>query len=167
MARKKRKRGSDLKPTTGLVKNALFNILGNLEGLEFLDLFAGTGQIGLEAERRGARATFVELNRRRAEEIKRKAKGKVYGGDALRVLPKLGKFDLIFADPPYDYQKYKQLLEEAARHLNEGGLLIVEHFKKTDLKPLTPKGLELEEERTYGDTTLSFFRKGGEEEGFI
>jgi 16S rRNA (guanine(966)-N(2))-methyltransferase RsmD len=166
MSSKKRKRRGDLKPTTGLVKNALFNILGSVEGLEFLDLFAGTGQIGLEAERRGARPTFVELNRRRAEDIRRRTKGRVYSGDVLRVLPKLGKFHIIFADPPYDYQKYKQLLREAAEHLHEGGLLIVEHFKKTDLKGLEPTGLELEEERTYGDTVLTFFRKG-EEEGFV
>ena len=167
MARKKRRKATDLKPTTGLVKNALFNILGDVSGLDFLDLFAGTGQIGLEAERRGANVSFVELHRKRAEDIKKKTKGKVYTGDVLRVLPKLKRFDIIFADPPYDYEKYKQLLKEVSQHLNEGGLLIVEHFKKVDLKPLTPSGLELEEERTYGDTVLSFFRKGQEEEGFF
>jgi len=162
---KKRKGFKNLKPTTGLVKNALFNILGNIKKLEFLDLFAGTGQIGLEAERRGAKSTFIEIHKKRAEDIKRKTKGKVYIGDVLKVLPRLGKYDIIFADPPYDYDKYKQLLREVVPHLNEGGLLIIEHFKKVDLKPLTPKGLEFEESRTYGDTTLSFFRK--KEEGEV
>ena len=156
----KKKRGfKDLKPTTGLVKNALFNILGNIKDLEFLDLFAGTGQIGLEAERRGARVAFVEKHKKRAEDIKKKTKGKVYSGDVLKVLPRLGKYDVIFADPPYNYDKYKELLREALNHLSEGGLLIVEHFKKVDLKPLTPEGLEVEDERTYGDTVLTFFRK--------
>ncbi|NPB05668.1 MAG: methyltransferase domain-containing protein [Aquificae bacterium] len=159
---KRRKGFKDLKPTTGLVKNALFNILGDLSGLEFLDLFAGTGQIGLEAERRGARVSFVEKHKKRAEDIKRKTKGRVYAGDAVRVLTRLGTFDVIFADPPYDYRNYRQLLEEAARHLNEGGLLVVEHFKKVDLEPLTPEGLEFEEARTYGDTVLSFFRRVGD-----
>ena len=164
---KKRKGFKDLKPTTGLVKNALFNILGNIKDLEFLDLFAGTGQIGLEAERRGAKVSFVEKHKKRAEDIKRKTqKGKVYTGDVLKVLPRLGEYDIIFADPPYDYDKYKQLLREVVEHLSEGGLLIVEHFKKVDLRPLTPKGLEFEEQRTYGDTVLSFFRKV-EEKGEI
>ena len=161
---KKRKGFKDLKPTTGLVKNALFNILGNIKDLEFLDLFAGTGQIGLEAERRGAKVSFVEKHKKRAEDIKRKTqKGRVYTGDVLKVLPRLGEYDIIFADPPYDYDKYKQLLREIVEHLSEGGLLIVEHFKKVDLRPLTPKGLEFEEQRTYGDTVLSFFRKVEEE----
>ena len=156
----KRRKFSDLKHTTGLVKNALFNILGDISELRFLDLFAGTGQIGLEAERRGAQVTFVERNRKRSEDIKKKTKGgKVFTGDVLKVLPRLGEFEIIFADPPYDYKNYKLLLELALRNLAEGGLLIVEHFKKTDLKPLTPKGLEVEEERTYGDTVLTFFRK--------
>ena len=156
---KKRKGFKDLKPTTGLVKNALFNILGNISGLKFLDLFAGTGQIGLEAERRGAKVSFIEKHRKRAEDIKRKTTGRVYSGDVLKILPKLGEYDLIFADPPYNYDKYKELLKEALKHLSEGGLLIVEHFKKVDLKPLTPEGLEVEDERTYGDTVLTFFRK--------
>ncbi len=156
---KRRKGFRDLKPTTGLVKNALFNILGNISGLSFLDLFAGTGQIGLEAERRGAFVSFVEKHRKRAEDIRKRTRGKVFVGDVLKILPKLGNYDIIFADPPYDYDRYKELLKEAADHLSEGGLLIVEHFKKVDLKPLTPEGLEFEEERTYGDTVLSFFRK--------
>ncbi len=165
MAKRKRRGFKDLKPTTGLVKNALFNILGNIEGINFLDLFAGTGQIGLEAERRGARPTFVEIHRKRAEDIRRKTSGVVVVGDALKVLPRLGTFEVIFADPPYDYSKYKELLRLASEHLVPGGLLIVEHFKKVDLKPISPPGLRLEDERTYGDTVLSFFRKG--EEDFI
>ena len=166
---KKRRGFKDLKPTTGLVKNALFNILGNIRDLDFLDLFAGTGQIGLEAERRGAKVSFVEKHKKRAEDIKKKTKsGKVYSGDVLKVLPRLGEYDIIFADPPYDYDKYKQLLREVVNHLSEGGLLIVEHFKKVDLKPLTPKGLEVEDERTYGDTVLTFFRKREEDfEGIL
>lgn len=171
MKRKKRSTGrgdTDLKPTTGLVKNALFNILGSIGELDFLDLFAGTGQIGLEAERRGANVTFVEKHRKRAEDIRRKTlSGKVYTGDVLKVLPRLGKFHIIFADPPYNYEHYKYLLREAKEHLTDGGLLIVEHFKKVDLKPLTPKGLEVEDERTYGDTVLTFFRKEEEDSGSI
>jgi len=161
---KKRKGYKDLKPTTGLVKNALFNILGNIRGLDFLDLFAGTGQIGLEAERRGATVSFIEKHPKRVEDIRKKTKGRTYTGDVLKVLPRLGRFDIIFADPPYNYGKYKELLREVVNHLNEGGLLIVEHFKKIDLKPLTPKGLDVEDERTYGDTVLTFFRKVEEEE---
>jgi 16S rRNA (guanine(966)-N(2))-methyltransferase RsmD len=157
---KRRKRDDDLKPTTGLVKQALFNILGDIKDLDFLDLFAGTGQIGLEAEKRGANVVFIEINKRRALKIKEKTKrGKVIIGDALVNLFRLGEFDIIFADPPYNYTKYAQLLKLAQDHLTEGGLLIVEHFKKTSLENIKPPHLLYEDKRKYGDTVLSFFRK--------
>ncbi len=137
-----------------MVKNALFNILGDIRDLLFLDLFAGTGQIGLEAERRGARVIYVEKDPRRVKEIKERAKGKVIRGDAIRVLDKLGeKPDIIFADPPYNFKSYDLLIKRAMKSLKPGGVLIVEHTKR--------RSLGAEEERVYGDTVLSFWRKQG------
>ena len=139
------------RPTPSIVKNALFNILGDIEGLTFIDLFAGTGQIGLEAERRGAKVIFVERDHRRAMGIRKKTKGKVIRGDALKVLKKL-KGDIIFADPPYGYTKYESLIEIALGSLTEGGVFILEHSKK--------KSFGADRERIYGDTVLSFWWKG-------
>jgi len=139
-----------LRPTQSLVKNALFNLLGELEGLSFWDLFAGTGQIGLEAERRGAKVTFVERHRRRADEIRKKTKGRVYAEDALRFLKRTKeKAHVIFADPPYDYGQYEKLIKLALEKLEEGGAFILEHDKR--------KSFGAPEERRYGDTVLSIW----------
>ncbi len=149
---KKTRKVQKLRPTSSLVKNALFNILGDIEGLYFVDLFAGTGQVGLEAERRGARVIYVEKNPARVEEIKKRAKGKVIRGDALRVLERLEEQpDIIFADPPYNFDRYKALIEKSLRALSPGGLFILEHDKR--------KRFDADEERRYGDTVLSFWRK--------
>ena len=149
---KKTRKVQKLRPTSSLVKNALFNILGDIEGLYFVDLFAGTGQVGLEAERRGARVIYVEKDPKRVEEIKKRAKGKVIRGDVLKVLERLEEQpDIIFADPPYNFDMYKALIEKSVRALSPGGLFILEHDKR--------KSFDADEERRYGDTVLSFWRK--------
>lgn len=135
------------------MKNALFNILGDIEGLCFLDLFAGTGQIGLEAERRGASVVFVEKDPRLVREIKERTKGKVIRGDVLRVLEKLKlRPDIVFADPPYAFDRYEELLRKVMDILRPGGVFLLEHEKRRRFSP--------EEERIYGDTVLSLWRKG-------
>ncbi|RLJ71158.1 16S rRNA (guanine(966)-N(2))-methyltransferase RsmD [Hydrogenivirga caldilitoris] len=149
---KKTRRVQKLRPTSSLVKNALFNILGNIEDLAFLDLFAGTGQIGLEAERRGAQVIYVEKNPSRVLEIKKKAKGKVIRGDALKVLDRLDiQPNIIFADPPYNFEEYELLIHKSLKALAPGGLFILEHDKR--------KEFQADEVRIYGDTALSFWRK--------
>ncbi len=151
---KKTRNRRSLRPTSSLVRNALFNILGDIEGLTFLDLFAGTGQIGLEAERRGAKVIYVEKDPRRAMEIKKVAKGKVIRGDALRVLDRLeDRPHIIFADPPYSFNDYHRLIEKALGALSPGGIFVLEHSKK--------ESFGADEERVYGDTILSFWRKRG------
>lgn len=143
-----------MRPTPSLVKNALFNILGDISGLIFLDLFAGTGQIGLEAQRRGARVIFVEKNPKRVQDIKKKTTSKVVKADAVEFLRRFkGKAHIIFADPPYNFDRYEDLIREALKVLDEGGVFILEHFKKVSF--------EAQEERKYGDTVLSFWRKEG------
>ena len=136
-----------------MVKNALFNILGEISDLVFVDLFAGTGQIGLEAERRGAKVIFVEKNRKLVYQIKRKTKeGKVITGDALNFLKKWkDKSHIIFADPPYIYDKYEELIKLALSRLEKRGVFILEHDKR--------KSFNAPEERKYGDTVLSIWVK--------
>ena len=149
---KKTRKVQRLRPTSSIVKNALFNILGDIEGLTFLDLFAGTGQIGLEAERRGAKVLFVEKNQKFAEEISRKAQGRVLRGDVLKILGKLREEpEIIFADPPYSFEQYKELIKRSMSLLAIGGVFILEHDKR--------QSFGAHEERRYGDTVLSLWRK--------
>ncbi len=146
---------SYLRPTKSIVKNAIFNILGDISELKFLDLFAGTGQIGLEAERRGAKVTFVEKNKKLAQEIRKKTQGgKVIIGNAFKFLEKTQeKFHVIFADPPYilSDKDYERLIKLSLSKLEEGGVFILEHEKK--------KHFNAPEERQYGDTLLSIWTK--------
>ncbi|WP_457644034.1 RsmD family RNA methyltransferase [Persephonella sp.] len=148
-----------IRPTSGKVKQALFNILYDITGERFLDLFAGTGEIGLTAVKKGAsQVIFVEKDRKRAEQIKKKVSKytqdfKVITADAIKFLKNYKKepFDIIFADPPYDYREYEKLIDLALEKLSEDGVFILEH--RSD------KHFGADEERTYGDTTLSFWRK--------
>ncbi len=135
-----------------MVKGAVFNILGDIEGLLFLDLFAGTGQMGIEAMKRGARVIFVERNPRLAKDIRERTRAKVMVGDALKVLHRIGdRPDIVFADPPYSYNMYGKLIEEVLELLSPGGVFILEHDKRKDFGA--------PEVRRYGDTHLSLWRK--------
>ncbi len=148
-----------LRPTSAKVRQALFNILFDVSGTVFADLFAGTGEIGITAMKKGADFVFfVEKDRKRAQEIKKKASKlsknfKVVQADALKFLKNYrGKpFDVIFADPPYDYRYYDKLIDEALKKLSEGGIFILEH--RSD------RSFGADEERRYGDTVLSFWRR--------
>ena len=148
----KNTRRETLRPTSSLVRNALFNILGDVSGLLFIDLFAGSGMVGLEAEKRGARVIFVERDRRRADTIRSRARGKVYTMDAVRFLRRLEHApDVIFADPPYSYRSYDSLVREAVNRLREGGVFVLEHRK--ELK------FDADRRKVYGDTVLSIWER--------
>lgn len=149
---------SRLRPTSSLVKQAVFNILGDIREKLFLDLFAGTGQIGMTALERGARVIFVEKNQKLAEIIKGKVGKNVYKMDALQFLIGMNEeADIIFADPPYDYKNYEKLIELSIKKLKPGGIFILEHRKD--------KNFGAHEVRRYGDTVLSIWRKEHDEGG--
>jgi 16S rRNA (guanine(966)-N(2))-methyltransferase RsmD len=148
---KKSSRKKLLRPTSSMVKQAVFNMLGDIEGMLFIDLFAGTGQMGFMAIERGAEVLFVEKNRKFAQAIKEKG-GKVIILDAIKFLEHLeDKPDIIFADPPYDYENYQKLIDLALKKLNSGGFFILEHRKG--------QNFGAERVKTYGDTALSIWRK--------
>jgi 16S rRNA (guanine(966)-N(2))-methyltransferase RsmD len=147
-----------------------------VEGAAVLDLFAGSGALGIEALSRGAeRATFVETARGplgmldvnlRALGVGRE-EAIVLRGEAIRETERLGRagerFDLVFADPPYLTGLAGRTLEAAARAriLSPAGLFVLEHHRREAL-PETP-GLRALAPRRYGDTVLSFYgnREGG------
>jgi len=98
----------DVRPTSGKVLQALFNILGDINGSKFLDLFSGTGHVGLEALKRGAEScVFVENVRPRADAIKKLSPDSLVLSLEVRravswLVKREIKFDIIFADPPYN-----------------------------------------------------------------
>jgi 16S rRNA (guanine(966)-N(2))-methyltransferase RsmD len=127
----------DVRPTTDKVKESLFNIVQfDIEGARVLDMFAGTGQLGIEALSRGAaEAVFMEASpvsaRIVAENLRLTELGgraRIVRGDALRSVESNGRFDLIFIDPPYDTELARRAVEQiiAFDILKENGIMICE-----------------------------------------
>jgi 16S rRNA (guanine(966)-N(2))-methyltransferase RsmD len=160
-----------IRPTQDKVRKAVFDILGDIEGLSFLELFAGSGAVGLEAVSRGVtELALVEYNRDCQLAIKKnieslKAKScSLYPLEAERAIEALHKegktFDIIFLDPPYYKEMSKKTLQtlDACDILAPNGFIVVQHFKK-DTLPEDIGNLTLLKEVKYGDTSLSFYRK--------
>ena len=164
-------KGMDLRPTSDRVKEAIFDILQNsIPGQKVLDLFAGTGAMGIEALSRGAKkAVFVEGGRRslavlyknleacRLQEQAEVLSREVEAG--IKILSERGEtFDLIFLDPPYG----KGLAREALQALSGGliltseALIVAEHSPAENLEDIP--SLERVDQRRYGRTLVSFFR---------
>ena len=162
----------EMRPTTGKVMQALFNILGPLYGSSFLDLFSGSGQISFEAARRGASPVCsVESERKRQMDIAKRAPDgvKCLCMDARRAAAKLAKngerFDVVFADPPYQLgwgAELPALIAENEAVVAEGGVFIFEHSVKEAAAEM-PEPWQ-SEERSYGSTVLTFYRRKEEEE---
>jgi 16S rRNA (guanine(966)-N(2))-methyltransferase RsmD len=169
-------RGLDIRPTSDRLRETLFNVLtaGNpdaLAGSVWLDLFAGTGAVGIEALSRGAeKVYFVETSRRAVELIKRNLQSmdisngfEILQEEVLREIPKLERQQVrpsfIFLDPPYSSQNlYREALERLANSVSsEDALVIVEHDKKFD--PGAVFGaLRRIRKLEQGDAGLSFYR---------
>lgn len=168
------RRDAGLRPTTERVRGAIFSILGaeKIEGLKVLDLFAGTGSMGMEALSRGASwADFVESDASRSRQLREIASGlgvenvtRVYRKDALKALGTVpGGYDLVFIDPPYQSNPWENLMASLGNTsiLNEGASVIAEHHR--DLKLLQIYGrLSLVESRRYGDTSISIYVAGAQ-----
>ncbi|MBC7325298.1 MAG: 16S rRNA (guanine(966)-N(2))-methyltransferase RsmD, partial [Moorella sp. (in: Bacteria)] len=164
--------GRKTRPTSDRVREALFNILGArvVESL-FLDLFAGSGAVGLEALSRGARqAVFVENDRQALACLHDnlaatgfKDKGVVIGSDVRRgvagLLEEGRVFDLIFLDPPYRQGWGEVILPAAVPLLAPEGVVILE----TAVSEAAPEiaGMEIKDRRVYGDTALIFYGRAG------
>lgn len=156
-----------VRPTGGRTKEALFSRWqSTLPDGEFLDLFAGSGAIGLEAVSRGARhAVLVERDGSALSTAKSNSERLAPGRcTVLRAtLPELPDavlarrpFTHVFADPPYDFDAYEELLEQVARVLSAGGEAAVEHSSRVELE-VPPTDLVLKTARKYGESKLSFY----------
>ena len=162
-----------LRPTAERVREAIYNVLGaRVADARVLDLFAGTGGLGLEALSRGAvSAVFVERERRAVSLLRTNlaalglapGEAEVIPGDAIAALRRLAgqgrRFELILADPPYDAGMADRTLAAVVETglLAPGGLLVWEH--RANQAIAAPPGLILADKRTYGDTALSYYRR--------
>lgn len=157
--------GRNTRPTTDRVREALFSLLdarGALASSNVLDLFAGSGALGLEALSRGAtQVTFVERHgptlrvaRRNAETLGATASSRFIRADVRAFLSRDNTpVELALADPPYDLKGLPELPALLLPHLVPGGLLVLEHDARHQLDALAG----FEQSRTYGGTILSIF----------
>jgi 16S rRNA (guanine966-N2)-methyltransferase len=156
-------KGRDTRPTSDRVREAVFGILGPIEGLTVLDLFAGSGALGLEALSRGAvSATFVESDPAALESIERNLSklelegARIVRSDAMKHLARTPeRYDVVFLDPPYEMVESLRmpLAEHLPRVLAEGGLVVFE--TAADVQPELP--LAVHSTRRHGSTQLTVF----------
>jgi 16S rRNA (guanine(966)-N(2))-methyltransferase RsmD len=163
--------GAGTRPISDRVKEAVFNILGDdIDGARVLDLFAGTGSVGIEALSRGAGlAVFVEKQHRAAAVIKTNlarthlsAGARVMQADVFKLLAGPPEpFDLIYIAPP-QYQglwlKTLQAVDASPGWLAPGGQVVIQIFPK-EFQPAELASLELEDRRQYGSTLICFYRE--------
>lgn len=165
-------KGVEIRPTQDKVREAIFNILGDVTGKAVLELFAGSGAFGIEAISRGAKsATFVDNDFHCVRTIKANletlgvdsSKYDIIKADALIAPSRLAadgkKFDIVFLDPPYYKDMAKKCLIKIDYYdiLSPIALVLAEHFKK-DALDAQLKGLLFVDERRYGDTLITIFR---------
>ena len=179
-----------IRPSSDKVKGSIFNVLkGEVFGKKVLDLFAGSGNLGIEALSRGAEfATFVDSSlqsiriiKRNLESLNLEKRSKMMGKDCFKSLPKLsvrgatpreiggsaygrqGKFGIIFADPPYLCDFAQKVIDSVVKYdlLEKDGILVLEHHKKETFKCPENKLFYIKAKR-FGDTMVSFFIKKSE-----
>ena len=169
-----------IRPTQNLTRKALFDLLGqDLTGLTFLDFFAGSGGVGLEALSRWAeKVTFVEKDERFSEVLRenlellgvpllgsnRQAVYEVLEADAFASIKRFAaggrKFDIVFADPPYDLGLAKKMLKTlGAYDIVTANCIVVIQHEKEEILPESQGNLIRSEQRKYGSTVLSIYKR--------
>jgi len=164
--------GDRIRPTADRVKESLFEIIGErIRNARVLDLFAGTGNLGIEALSRGARcALFVDTSRSAVRLIGQNLirthlgeRAEIWKSDCESALGRLEKmnrrFEIVLLDPPYGYDRAASLLKQLClgKLLSLGGLMAVEHDRRSNL-PEHIGSLERSDQRRFGDTMLSFYQ---------
>jgi 16S rRNA (guanine966-N2)-methyltransferase len=166
--------GASTRPVTDRVKEALFNILGrDVVGARVLDLFAGTGSIGIEALSRGAaEAVFVELDRKALQVLRRNleltgltSRARVIAADVFRFLARGAAtedqpYDLVYIAPPQYQELWKKTLKmlDETELVSENGLVVAQIYPK-EYEDLELQRLALVDQRRYGSTILCFYER--------
>ncbi|WP_162654073.1 16S rRNA (guanine(966)-N(2))-methyltransferase RsmD [Lentilitoribacter sp. Alg239-R112] len=165
-------KSNDIRPTKDRTRESLFNILthsysDHLKDGRVLELFAGTGAVGVEALSRGAEfVLFVEtsiegrgLLRQNVDNLALQGCTRVFRRDATKLGPRgtVDKFDILFADPPYSQGLGEKAINTAADHewLREGALVILEEH--SDIEPKLDERFELQDARSFGETRMWFY----------
>ncbi len=156
-------KGEKTRPTSDFVRETAFNLIGPVDDAAVLDLFAGSGALGLEALSRGARhAVFVDSDREACRTInanldKLRLEATVLCQDAVRALAAERRtYDLILCDPPYDYARSAALAPHLRRLLAPDGLLVYQTDARTE--PAI-EGLQVRTSRKYGSARLTLFEQ--------
>lgn len=159
--------GMSIRPTTDMVKESIFNIIQfDIDGRRVLDLFAGTGQLGIECLSRGAKeATFVDRDREALELVKANLKScrmeaRVVNDDSISFLGRGGKYDLIFIDPPYATDLIDQALKiiKIVDILSDGGIIICESARDKTMPDMTAPYFKLKE-YNYGKVKITTYSR--------
>ncbi len=165
-------KGPDIRPITGNIKEALFNTIGPyLEGKTFLDLFAGSGAVGIEAlSRLAEKAVFVELDpqavavlQENLEACQLSSKARIIRGDVFCVVDQLvrekASFDFVYVDPPFRKVAYfPKIMASLAALLNQEGIAIIRSPKSLEM-PDEVTGLTRFKMSVYGDSVLSYYQQ--------
>lgn len=158
----------DIRPTKDRIREAFFSIVGNIEGKTFLDLYAGSGSMGIEAISRGAsQSTFVDASKEalrfvkeNISNLKLESKSKIYNlkdYDALEMFKNNGQsFDVIYIDPPYEKGQYEEVLSFIFKNnlINKKGLVAIEINRPINIDPSWNKKIK---EYHYGEILLFTF----------
>lgn len=160
--------GEDVRPTTNRVKEAIFSIIQfEVEGRRFLDLFAGSGQMGIEALSRGAAsAVFVDVSRQAIDVVARNLKetgfadrARVVRGEYTAFLMQTGeRFDIAFLDPPYKAGLLPEALRQTEKVMQEHGVILCEHPEEVEL-PATVGRFSAVRRYRYGKIFVTMYRK--------
>jgi 16S rRNA (guanine966-N2)-methyltransferase len=164
-------KGMDIRPTSDRVREAIFNIIGHdLSGLKVLDLFAGTGSLGLEALSRSAKlSVFIDNAQRSIKIIKKNLASCGYQESGIILKRDLKKgispnhpvlqqsFGLVFLDPPYGKNLIVPSLEKLSEGILSNEARVVAEFSKTEKLPHIIRNLEMADTRRYGDTRINIY----------
>lgn len=159
--------GTKTRPTTERVREAIFSALGPaLPGAAVLDAFGGSGALGLEAISRGAKsAVFCDMDRQAVSIIRKniaackfEAEAKVYAGDTVKTIARLGGFDVVLLDPPYNHGFVAAVEPILLRQgfLNEGAIVMLETAAK-EPEIFADERWQILRQKTYGDTAVYYF----------
>ncbi|MBB5182031.1 16S rRNA (guanine(966)-N(2))-methyltransferase RsmD [Catenisphaera adipataccumulans] len=161
--------GQATRPTADKIKGAVFSSLGPISG-RFLDCYAGTGNMALEALSRGMdHVVLVDRDRKAVRTIKKNIASlqaqdacEVYQGDIFMILPQLPAFDVVYIDPPYAKQRNVELLAKLSDHVADKGRVVIESLPE-DVLPERCSGFVKYKEKTYRACKITYYRKEGTE----
>ena len=164
--------GTDVRPTTDMVKEAVFSTVQfEIQSANFLDLFAGSGQMGIEALSRGAKlAVFVDQSRQAAEVVRENLKSTGLTGGSRVVMMDCksylagcrDSFDIAFLDPPYGQGILQEVLPLLVPHMAPGGVILCEHPKGEEL-PERVVDFAIRKQYNYGKIAVTAYRAASEE----